>query len=153
MLSPAPEKYTKLLCVFSKWCKLLGHQYLNGSPNTATLFWFRDTAPADDEKHMEHFSIYTNLAPPKTPPSKSTPSKAPPSKSAPSQSSPKEQARRIRKRHLKNHLGHLGPEPKATSTIKVQKNTKFGHCAETLALTRYVLQFHKGMSFKLSMTC
>jgi hypothetical protein len=147
MLSPTHEKYTRLLCVFSKWCNLLSRQYFSrqrrhthspnivthSPPNTATMFWFKDTAPTDDEIHMEHFSIYTNLAPSKQP--------------------AKEQARRIRKKHLRNHLGHLGPEPKATSANKVDRNTKFGHCAETLALTRRVLRYPKGTLSKLTMTC
>jgi hypothetical protein len=120
MLHPTPEKYTRLLCVFSRWCYLLSKPYFRGyskTPNTATLFWFKDVIPTQNEIHEEHFSIYTNLSD--------------------SDFVAKKTARRIRKKHLKDHLGKLGPEPKATSANSVIRKTKFGHCAETLALTRY----------------
>src|ERR1700729_3215803 len=123
MSHPTPEKYQKLLCVFSKWCHLLGKQHFGAQshvPNTAAIAWFKDIVSTTDKSDLEYFCIYTNLA------TSSSPAK------------PKEKARRIRKKHLKRRLGELGIEPKATSLSNVKRNTKFGHCAETLALTRCV---------------
>jgi hypothetical protein len=120
---PTPHKYARLVCVFSKWCRLLAREYFKGAsyaPNTATIFWFEDAMEANNNSHLEYFSIYSNLAP--------------------SKSLAKKQARRIRKMHLIDRLGELGLEPKAASLSNVERNTKFGHCAETLALTRYVVR-------------
>jgi hypothetical protein len=120
---PTPHKYARLVCIFSKWCRLLACEYFRGAsyaPNTATIFWFEDAMEANDNSHLEYFSIYSNLAP--------------------SKSLAKKQARRIRKMHLIDCLGKLGLEPKAASSSNVERNTKFGHCAETLALTRYVVR-------------
>lgn len=124
MLRPTREKHEKLLCVFSKWCRTLSCAYFGGvsnSPNTAAIFWFKDAASAShDSPDREYFCIFTNLAP--------------------SKSMAKEDARLIRKRHLGKRLGELGIEPKASSLSNIARNTKFGHCAETLALTRCVVR-------------
>jgi hypothetical protein len=107
--------------VFAKWCSALATELFGptSAPNTTAIFW-TDVPSGGWQKHYaphsEIFAIYTNLSA--------------------KNGGAKEQARVIRKTHLEDNLGVLGIEPKAASLSKVEQNTRFGHCAETLALTR-----------------
>lgn len=121
MPQASPAKYTELLCVFSKWCDTVASS-LDGqtTPNTAVIFWAKvPPGPwqAHFGRHSEVFTIYTNLSQ--------------------LDSKVKELARLVRQKHLEEILGDLGIEPKANSPNIIAKNTKWGHCAETLALTRW----------------
>ena len=48
----------------------------------------------------------------------------------------KEQARIQRREHLTKNVGDLPEEPRATMKGPIDSNVKWGHCAETLTLTR-----------------
>lgn len=123
MRQAAPAKYTKLLCVFSKWCDTVSSALGRLTrPNTVAIFWTQ-VSPGQWQTHygahLEIFTIYTNLPQMRV--------KHPQAK---------EKARHIRKKHLEDIFGDLGTEPKAESRNPAAKNTKFGHCAETISLTR-----------------
>lgn len=119
---PGPTDYPRILATYAKWCHTIWKDSFPGTcvPTTASI---KVIAPTDKRPVGSSQSFWVSTSLPHAP--------------------LKEEARLIRERYMHDAFGQLPDAPIFVEAIKGGGDwgrVKWGHCAETLTIMRYVFR-------------